>query len=341
MSCGADLEANSLITSLTAGESFVIPAVDLTGPEYQLPDGGAITVPVTKLKNEDLTTKVINGDGTFDFLMSSFHAHLKGEFEKNRITGAEYTKAYIALTDAAMGNATQFLLGRDQSYWAAVIAQQQALLAQISVVTARVQLSTAKVQLAAIQLEALNAKATFALTKMKLATESAAYCQAQYQLDNLLPAQLAMLNAQKTGQDTQNSTATYNLANLLPAQLAMTNAQKLGQDTSNSSAAYTLANILPKQATLVGEQIEVQRAQTLDNRTDGGLITGSVGKQKDLYTQQITSYKRDGEIKAAKLFTDAWITMKTIDEGLLPPDLFANPSLNSVLGTVKANNQLA
>ena len=86
--------------------------------------------------------------------------------------------------------------------------------------------------------------------------------------------------------------------------------------------------------------MESARAQTLDTRTDGLAVSGSVGKQKALYSQQITSYQRDAEVKAAKLFTDAWITQKTIDEGLTAPSNFANDSVNTILGVLKANNGL-
>lgn len=60
--------------------------------------------------------------------------------------------------------------------------------------------------------------------------------------------------------------------------------------------------------------------------------------QIDLYKQQITSYQRDAEVKAARLFTDAWITMKTIDEGLGAPDGFTNPRLDDVLKTIRDAN---
>ena len=48
----------------------------------------------------------------------------------------------------------------------------------------------------------------------------------------------------------------------------------------------------------------------------------------------------DAEVKAAKLFTDAWITQKTIDEGLTAPSNFANDSVNTILGVLKANSGL-
>jgi len=181
-----------------------------------------------------------------------------------------------------MGNGVQFLLGRDRAFWEAQTAQIQAF-------TARVGLEASKVQLAAVQLEALNQRANFALTKLKLATESITYCTAQYSLEQMMPQQLLNLKVQET---------------------------------------------------LLKEQMEAQRGQTSDARTDGIPISGVMGKQKDLYTQQITSYKRDSEIKGAKLFTDAWITMKSIDEGLLPPTGFTNDSIDTVLTAIKLNNEL-
>lgn len=292
MSFGGETVANQLLIALMAGENITIPQVDLSADIYKIPGGidSEQYLPVRKLTNEDLTTRVVGGDGTFDALMAGFSAHLKIEYEKGRITGAEYTKAFIALTEGAMSNAVQYLLGRDSAFWQAVAAQAAAI-------TARVQLETAKVQYAAMQLEAMIGRANYALTKLKLATEDVTYAQGKYQIDNLLPQQYA------TGQ-------------------------------------YSLNIMFPQQLALLKEQTEVQRAQTLDQRTDGQTVTGSVGKQKDLYTQQITSYQRNAEVSAAKLFTDAWITQKTIDEGLLPPAGFENASVNTILSKLKTNNNL-
>ncbi len=306
MSFGGETVANQLLTALMAGENITIPQVDLTADIYKIPGGidSEQYLPVRKLTNEDLTTRVVGGDGTFDALMAGFSAHLKIEYEKGRITGAEYTKAFIALTEGAMANAVQYLLGRDNAFWQAVTAQAQAI-------TARVQLETAKVQYAAMHLEAMIGRANYALTKLKLATEDVTYAQGKFNMDFLLPLQ-------RTGQELQNA----------------------GQTIQNNTGSYQLANIFPQQLNLLREQTEVQRAQTLDVRMDGATVTGAVGKQKDLYTQQITSYQRNSELSAARVFSDAWITQKTIDEGLLPPDALNNSSVNTVLNTLKTNNNL-
>lgn len=39
MSCGAEAEGNSLFQTLTAGVSFDIPQIDVTGPSFQIPGG--------------------------------------------------------------------------------------------------------------------------------------------------------------------------------------------------------------------------------------------------------------------------------------------------------------
>lgn len=277
MSCSAEVEANRLLEELTKGDDFTLPDIDMSGPEWDIPggDNSPIFDAITKVTNESLTTREVGGSGTFDALMESAHNHLKAEFKANRITGGEYTKAYIAMMESCMSNAVQFLLGRDQAYWAAAMAQIQA-------VTARVQLASSKAQFVLAKIQALSAKSEYALTKLKIATESETYCAALFNADQMLPQQLK----------------------------------------------------------LITEQTEAQRAQTLDTRSDGATVTGSVGKQKELYSQQITSYQRDAEVKASKLFTDAWITQKTIDEGLNPPNGFTNASIDTILTKLKSNNGL-
>jgi hypothetical protein len=295
MSYGVDTDANGVYTSLLNGVTVTVPNTDLTDPKFQIPGDASSDMyqAIAHLTNADLTSGSVSGSGTFDVMMQGMKAQLQNEFDKGRITGAEYTKAYVALTQSTMQFAVQYLLGRDQAYWQAVIAQAQA-------VTARVGLETAKIEAATAKLAAENGKATLALTKAKIGTEDVQFGQAKFQVDNLLPAQLALTNSQKSQVD---------------AQVQVTN----------------------KQVTLVSEQAEAARGQTLDVRTDGQVVTGSVGKQKALYDQQITSYKRDAETKFAKMIGDSWITQKTVDDGLTAPDSFTNASLDTVFTALKNN----
>lgn len=277
-SSGAADLANELLPDLIAGKDFSFPDVDFDDPQFEIPvedPTDPIWSTITKLTNEDLTTRQVDGTGTFDILMTTAKRHIKDEYDAGRITGNDYVKAYLELTATVLSGAVQFLLSRDSAFWQAALVQQQAQAAQIAVVTARVQLETSKAQLAIARVQASTAEVEYALTKLKLSTEDAGY-----------------------------------------------------------------ANVVAQKA-LISEQTEAARAQTLDTRTDGTQVVGSVGKQKDLYVQQIDSYKRDSEVKAAKIYSDAWITMKTIDEGVLPPASFQNANLDVILNHIQDNNGLS
>ena len=125
------------------------------------------------------------------------------------------------------------------------------------------------------------------------------------------------------------------------ANYALTKLKLATEDSTNAVSQYQLDNTLPNQLKLIQEQIEVQRASTMDTRTDGTVIAGSVGMQKQLYTQQITSYKRSSEYQAVKLASDAWVTQKTMDEGLTPPNVFTNAGVQAAVYNLMSNNNIA
>jgi hypothetical protein len=135
--------------------------------------------------------------------------------------------------------------------------------------------------------------------------------------DGLTPV-TGILGEQKRNLTVDADTKDYNLDNMMPQQL----------------------ELLIRQVALTGEQTEAERAKTLDTRTDGSTVEGSVGKQKDLYDQQIDSFVKDAQHKAAKMYLDGWITQKTLDEGLLAPTQLTNNEINAVIASVRTNNNL-
>lgn len=308
-------EANALFNQLTAEFDITFPEIDLTAPEYSLPilEEDPVMAPITKVDICRVTTREVGGAGSFDALMEGFAKHLEAEYNSGRITGAEYTKAYIAASTAAMGNAVQFALQQDAVYW-------QATTAQIGAITARVQLATAKAQMVAALYSAQSEMARFALTKMQTLNSSMEYKVAEYTHTNMQPIQLDILTKQSAGATLQNE----------------------GLTLDNETKDFTLTSIQPQQLLLLVEQTEAARAQTMDTRTDGTTpVSGSVGKQKELYTQQITSYQRKSELDAAKLWSDAWTIQKTIDEGLTAPSNFTNTNVDQVLSIVRTKAGLA
>lgn len=317
--CGGDTIAQDIFDELIKDNNIDLPSVDLDGPEYNFPDPAdnpLYKVPES-LTNDLLTTTVVGGDGTFDVIQTAIRNHLGDEYKKGRIAGNEYTKAYIELTTQALSGSIQYLLGKDTAYWQALLIQSQARKAEIEAVTARVQLQTAKAQLVLAVYQAASSKADYALTKMKIATEDANYCLAKKELE--------VKEAQIEGILADNKVKIAQEDNVI-------------SDTAIKQ--YNLNHILPVQKDLTLEQKESQRAQTIDTRSDGTPIKGLLGKQKDLYTQQITSYQRDAEYKAGKIWLDAWVTQKTMDEGLVPPNTLTNNTINTVLEKLRVNNNL-
>lgn len=266
--------AQELKTEL--GPNFAVPPVDFTNSEYQLPPelGNPLHGTIARKTLDDLTSGVVEGTGAFDRIMGSLKAHLADQYERGLISGDQYTKAYIEMTNMALNAAMQFITGVEQAYWQNALVQQQAQRAQVEVVTSRVTMATAKTQHALAVVQAELAEAQYVQTMIAISNEDAKYLLAHMQID------------------------------------------------------------------LVAEQLEAARAQTLDTRTNGATVTGVVGKQKDLYTQQIDSYQKDAAYKVGKMYLDSWLTQKTIDEGLAPPTELSNTNVGTVMSKLRNSTGL-
>ena len=331
------LKTDVVIPDIPTAVLPAFPAVDM-----------AIFMGLPSIKVEDLTEGKINGSGVFDKLMNSVTVHLDRERAAGRITNNDFAKSYTEFSSAAMQAAIQFLLTKDQTHWAALTAQTQAKLALVELAKAGVELQESKYRMALMAYQAEGAIAQTALIKTQLATAQTENCIAVYRLENILPKEALILTEQKnqlaasilqtTAQTTQITQTTNTL---LPQQVRGATAQA---DTQ----VYTTTYLLPlqkaqleEQNKLIKEQTEGQRAQTMDTRMDGVTpITGTLGKQKELHAQQIVSYQRDSQLKTARPFIDAWITMKTVDEGTLPPSGFSNANLDQVLTVLRRDGDL-
>lgn len=169
------------------------------------------------------------------------------------------------------------------------------------------------------------------------------------QVDRILPAQAAIAEFQNRNLQpieeaiqiiqrdrivpAQAENEEFRVANMLPIELAQ-------QQHIVNSRQPAETNLIQRQIDLTSEQYEAERAKTVDTRSDGNTVVGSVGKQKDLYSQQIDSFIKDAQYKVGKLFSDAWVTQKTLDEGLTAPTQYTNLEVNEVLAQLRTNNSL-
>lgn len=170
--------------------------------------------------------------------------------------------------------------------------------------------------------------------------------QEQYNLDNLMPAQLGQLNAQTAGVVKETDLKDYQLVNLYPAQLAGTQAQTENVQQETALKEYQVQFLYPAQLEQANKQIELTEAQvavqnkqldllqeqvsqakaqtnyyaqkviTEKAQTDATVIgDGSViDVQVELMNAQKDGYKRNAEQQAAQIMSNTWNVRRQTDE---------------------------
>lgn len=369
-----DKLSSELEWNLTSDLNFELPPIPWE--QFEIPDEllNALKRSPKEFTEEDLTERKVNGKGLFDGLMKACSVHILEEYEAGRITGAEYTKAYISAMQLAMTNAVQFLSYRDIIYWQSINAQLQAIQAVIAIITA-------KIQLMAQRINAYLTRVTYANNKLNLASgfvnnnklvEEYNVARAQTLDDRhdgkdikgmiglqreLTQEQIKrakedneILRAQSFEDRSDNTPYKGNIA----MQRKLTSEQIKQAEENNeilraqsfetrSDGTPFKGNIaLQRQASQeqiskTMEEVEATRAQTLDDRRDGEKVVGTIGKQKDLYTQQIESFKHNSMIQSAKIYADSFSVQKTSDDTLVPPNEFTSEQINTVMNNLKSN----
>jgi len=161
--------------------------------------------------------------------------------------------------------------------------------------------------------------------------------QEQHKLNQQLPAQTGLIKEQWESQRAQTLNTRTDGLTVISGLLGK---QKESLTLDIATKQFNIDETMPVQLDLVKEQREAERSKTLNTRTDGVTVVGSVGKQKDLYTQQIDSFIKDAQYKTSKMYLDAFITMRTIDEGYPLPDALTNSKITTVLDNNAENNNL-
>lgn len=156
---------------------------------------------VTPITNEDLTTKVVDGTGIFDELMTAANAHLDSQWGKDRITGTQYAEVYLGQLQSVLAQAVAFLLERDKAYYNNLLINAQIELANKQVELAEKQIEQAdkEIELLEKQIELQEANAD--LTRQKIKTEQAQISDTVdgIPVTGIVGAQIALYKQQKDG----------------------------------------------------------------------------------------------------------------------------------------------
>ena len=327
----AETRAGALFTALDA--PFTLPNVDLSGASYLLPSesNNPFYATINKIELENLTEGAVGGTGAFEVLMSSLSGHLRAEYEKGRITGDQYAKAYIEMTGMAMQTAMGFVMGKEQAYWQAMLAREQGKKAEVEVVQAAVTLEIAKAQLAMTRNQVELTQAQLVLTKMQLATEDAKFELTWEQKD--LTDQQRLLAVQQTAVQVKQGT-------LMDKQILQTEKQTLMIEAQTDVQEKQLL-VMDEQIDLTKEQAQVAHAQWSDNTIGTSTaVTGMVKKQKDLLVKQAEAFDRDADARIAKMMIDTWIVQRTTNENETIPASLNDDNINEVVNKVRVRADL-
>ena len=112
--------------------------------------------------------------------------------------------------------------------------------------------------------------------------------QEQYNLDNLMPAQLGQINAQTAGVVKETELKDYQLVNLYPAQLAGTLAQTENVQQDTALKEYQVQFLYPAQLAQANKQLELTEAQIAVQNKQLDLLQEQVNQAKaqtDYYAQ--------------------------------------------------------
>lgn len=255
---------------------------------------------VTSFKPDYLTVDSLTGgektgSGAFDELMRAVKSHMAEEHKAGRITGDQYTKAYIAAIDSALAQASNYLLQHQISNQNVRLLEQQILAAEKNV------------ELVQKQIEKMTAE--ISLLNAQVITEGKRQSVMDQEILNLGKQELLLdeqiTNATKDGliKDSQVTQMT--------AETALIGQQEANAQAENTVITNTASKVAAETAVLEQKRI-TEEYQTRDS-VGGNPAEGVIGKQMALYENQAEGYIRDAEQKAAKLFMDSFNTRTSIE----------------------------
>lgn len=160
-----------------------------------------MAVVIEPITNEDLTTKVVDGTGIFDELMTAANAHLSTQWDMERITGTQYAEVYLGQLTAVLQQAVTFLIEKDKTYLNNLLINAQMELANKQIELADKELEKADKEIELldkqIQLQELNKE----LIAQKVKTEKAQIADTVdgVPVTGIIGAQIALYKQQKDG----------------------------------------------------------------------------------------------------------------------------------------------
>ncbi len=259
------------------------------------------------LTKRTLTTGEVEGSGIFDELMRTVKAHVHLELSEGRITEQNYSQVYLGALQSVLQTAIQFTLQME-------VINKQLLVADEQIIQSKKQNEISE------------------LERLALITSNAA---AQYNLDFMLPQQLALVTKQNTQVTAQTAlTAAQTIQSTAQKDLIVKQEDLVDEQILAAVGQYTDATegLIGKEQAKIDSEIAIltekaltEKAQTqgefydVNNNPSG--VQGLIGAELRLKNTQKDSFLRDAEQKVAKMYTDVFATLYATD----PNDPYSLP----------------
>ena len=262
---------------------------------------------------KDLTGGKATGRGAFDELMRAAGSHLQGEFDKQRITGNDYSQVYLGVMTAVLQTSNQFVLTQPQlnEQIKLIIEQTANVKKNTELAQANLDNTEANTAIAAKQLDLMDEQIAKTVEDTKLVTKQSLIADKNIES---MTADIQLKGAQKLKVDAETELTEQNTVNTLNQNTTITK-QQAKRDAD-------VAVLTQKKYT--------EEAQTLDD-VNGRAVGGVLGKQLNLYQAQTDGFSRDAEQKLLKIMVDTWTVRQTTDGEDAPSAGVDNPSIKQIV----------
>lgn len=232
---------------------------------------------------DDLTEDKVEGNGTFDRLMSSVRKHIHEEYRQNRIKGPEYSGLYLGSLQSVLSESIRYLIDKNNAELTQKqidLAVEQRLLIKKQIIQADKDANKTDSEINLLNTQKDKTQSEIVLLEIQR---------------NKTQSEINLLNQKIETERAQIKGVGIESNSVIGRQLADTVASTAIKDKTRDK--------IQSEINLLNQKIETERAQIKGTGIEGNSV---IGKQLDLYTQQTLGYQRDSATKAAKLLVDTW-----------------------------------
>ena len=244
----------------------------------------AVTLDITKL-----TECTLEGSGVLDKLLHTARVHLQDEFQQGRITGKEYSNAYIAIYDRMVQSAIAYTLAAEKAPYE---------IAQLEAQTALTEEQRKQVE------EETRYRLPAEIQQIQAQTVLTTQQKANLEADSLnIPKQGELIDAQVI--------ATLREGDLKEKQILLAEKELSIKEQQLLLAAKELLlkaeeiEVAKSQGKLYAQKVITERAQVDSSVVGAGSVIDTNNK---LLNAQADAYEKEQVIKAVKLAMDTFIT---------------------------------